>query len=416
MEEPSKLMNRNFLLLWQGQSVSQIGNQIAIVVMLLWVKQATDSATLVGLIAMTSTLPVVLLGPIGGTFADRYSRRHIIIYSDAISGIIILSLAGLIILNPNGINLILLWLFTVSSLIAIVGSFFRPAITAAIPDLVPKNQIARANSLNEASVQIATLIGYSLGGILFQTLGIAVVFLFNGLTYIFSAISESFIIIPQKLSPKTSWKQALLSFRLDTIAGFKYVWHNAGMRTLFLTAASLNVFAVPIFVLLPFYVEDFLDVSATWYGFLMAGFGVGSLIGYLLVSLTSLSGRRRSTAMVFLVFGNSIARIALGIVQSPLVAFALMFSMGMAIAVITVLAVSILQLATCKNMRGRVFGLLGTLSNALTPLAMGFSGLIADWSGQNISLIYIICGSLSFLVAISLLINQELHSFLAYKE
>ncbi len=416
MEKPSKLMNRNFLLLWQGQSISQIGNQVAIVVMLLWVKQVTDSATLVGLIAMTSTLPSVFLGPIGGTFADRYSRRHIIIYSDAISGMIILSLAGLIFLHPNGINLILLWLFAVSSLIAIVGSFFRPAIAAAIPDLVPKNQIARATSFNEASAQIATLIGYSLGGVLFQTLGIGIVFLFNGLTYVFSAISESFIVIPQKLSTNISWKQAILGFRLDTIAGFNYVWQNAGIRILFFAAASLNFFAIPIFVLLPFYVEDILGVKATWYGFLMAGFGVGSLVGYLVVNLTSFSGQKRSTTMILLIFGNSIVRIALGLVQSPLIALALMFSMGGAIAIITVLAISILQLSTHQNMRGRVFGLLGTLSNALTPLAMGLSGLIADWSGQNISIIYVACGSLSLLVAISLLLNRELHSFLAYKE
>ena len=87
MEKPSRLLNRNFFLLWQGQLVSQTGNQVAIVAMLFWIEQTTDSASLVGLIMMVSALPSVLLGPIGGTFADHYSRRAIIVYSDLFSGL-----------------------------------------------------------------------------------------------------------------------------------------------------------------------------------------------------------------------------------------------------------------------------------------------------------------------------------------
>ena len=179
--------------------MSQIGNQLAIVGMLFWIKQATESATLVGMILMVSVLPSVLLGPLGGTIADRYPRRTIIIYSDILNGVAVLTLAIFALLSPSANSLIIVGLFIVSSFVALVGSFFRPAVTASIPDLVPKSQVAKANSLNEASVQISTFIGFGLGGVLFQILGGPILFLINGLTYFFSAISESFITIPQSL-------------------------------------------------------------------------------------------------------------------------------------------------------------------------------------------------------------------------
>jgi DHA3 family macrolide efflux protein-like MFS transporter len=71
----SKLLSRDFCLLWQGQLISQMGSQVFGVTALLWLKQTTESATLVGLTMMMLTLPGVLLGPIGGVLADRYSRQ-----------------------------------------------------------------------------------------------------------------------------------------------------------------------------------------------------------------------------------------------------------------------------------------------------------------------------------------------------
>jgi len=131
----SKLMNRNFFLLWQGQLVSQIGTSVFNIAMVFWIKQATGSATLMGTIAMVSALPGVILGPIGGTFADRHSRRTIIIFCDIVNGLFILSFAGLMLLCPEGLEIILIWLFIVSALCGVAGSFFRPAISSSIQNI-----------------------------------------------------------------------------------------------------------------------------------------------------------------------------------------------------------------------------------------------------------------------------------------
>src|SRR5436853_7117302 len=96
-----KLMNRNFFLLWQGQFISQVGNQVYAVAMVFWITQTLNSASMLGLLLMLSTLPAVLLGPFAGTLADRKSRRSIIIVSDLICGMVVIALAVLAFVTPG---------------------------------------------------------------------------------------------------------------------------------------------------------------------------------------------------------------------------------------------------------------------------------------------------------------------------
>jgi MFS family permease len=157
--KPTKLWNRNFFLLWQGQFVSQLGNQAFSIAMIFWIKHQTGSASLMGLLMMLIHLPVVILGPVAGTIADSYSRRTIIIACDVLAGIPVLILALLLFFAPHQTSLILVLMLIVGLLLGAVRTFFNPAITAAIPDIVPKEKIAAANSLNQSSVQISTIIG-----------------------------------------------------------------------------------------------------------------------------------------------------------------------------------------------------------------------------------------------------------------
>ena len=162
LKEPARLWNRNFLLLWQGQLVSQIGQRYFNVGMLFYIKQATESASLMGAMMLFSTLPGVLLGPMGGTFADLFSRKKIIVYSDLIQGILVFSLAALmffliwatgltttdpqgsfslfsfVYLTPHATAINITWMFIVATLGAIIFAFFTPAMSAAIPDLCPR--------------------------------------------------------------------------------------------------------------------------------------------------------------------------------------------------------------------------------------------------------------------------------------
>ncbi|MEE9168445.1 MAG: MFS transporter [bacterium] len=416
-EAPTKLFNKNFFLLWQGQLVSQLGSHAFNIAVMFWIKHETGSATLMGTLMMAAMLPAIIIAPIGGTIADRYSRRKIIIIGDTVNGVVVLFLAGILFLFQDSINPVLVLLYFVSATVAGVGSFFRPAMAAAIPDIVPKEKVAAANSLNQSSMQISMFIGQGLGGVLFRLLGAPALFLIDGLTYLFSALSEPFITIPQEIPERTSrWKEKFSEFKKDTLEGLHYVWKRRGMRDLFIAAAFINFFGMPFIVLMPFYVEDFLKALPDWYGYLLAAFGAGSLLGYLAAGAVRFPAKSKSKLLIICPVCSGIGFGALGIITVPVVALIVIFITGVLNGFFNINVVTILQISTPGEIRGRIFGLMNTLAMGLTPISMGLSGVVADLTGQNIPAIYVVCGLVVVLLVIVLSMSREFREFLAFEQ
>ena len=111
---PGRLWNRSFTLLWLGQKISQLGNPAFNIGAMLWMKDATGSASLMGLLMTASMVPALLLSPFGGTFADRHSRVRIMIWSDLISGIALGVFAAALWLWPHDTALMIPLLFAVA--------------------------------------------------------------------------------------------------------------------------------------------------------------------------------------------------------------------------------------------------------------------------------------------------------------
>ena len=408
-----KLFNRNFFLLWQGQFVSQLGSQAYAIAMMFWIKHQTGSASLMGLLMTASMLPFVVFGPIAGTVADSYSRRRIIIFSDVFSGIPVLILAGLVVFLPSATSIIIVWLFITAFSLGIIRSFFMPAIAAAIPDIVPQEKVSAANSLNQSSNQVSMLVGQALGGYLFVVLGAPLLFLIDGVTYLFSAFSESFIRIPQKIPEKKDiFREKLIQFKADTIEGFRYVFRNAGLRALFLTGAFINFFSIPVIVLMPFYVEDFLHVTPAWYGYILAAFGFGSLLGYATAGIMKLSGHTRTKAVIIVLVLMASCLPVFSIITKALYALLLMMALGIFNGFLNINIITILQVGVPSEMRGRMFGLLTTLTSGLTPISMGLAGIVADLINQNIPLMYAFCGGITLLLSILVSFSKNFRIFL----
>jgi len=409
-------MNRNFVLLWQGQFVSQLGSQAFMIAMMFWLKHATGSATVMGVVMMASMIPMVVLSPIGGAVADRVSRRRVIIACDLASGVSVLSLAAVMFARPDATSLLIAWLLAVAVVGGIVRAFFMPAIKAAIPSIVPEERIAAANSLNEGSTEVSTLIGQGVGGVLFRVLGAPVLFLIDGVTYLVSAVSETFITIPQALpEQREPWRGVARAVRCELREGLSFVWTHRGMRNLMVAAAVMNFFAMPYFVLLPFYVEDSLRLTPDWYGYLLAAFGGGGIIGYSLAGAARLSGRARGTAMLFALIGVSACMAALGVARAAWHALTLMAFAGLLNGFFHVNTVTLLQKGTPEELRGRVFGVLHTLVLGLAPLAMGLAGVAADALDQNVRLLFEVCGGVLLVTAGAAAASRELRAFLAHE-
>ncbi len=409
----NKLFNRNFFLLWQGQTVSQIGSQIFSIALMFWIKHETGSASLMGLVMTAAMLPSVLIGPIAGTISDTLSRKKIIVVADLINGMNVLILAGIIYFSWLSLDNTIIAIFIFSILNGISIAVFNPAVTASIPDIVPEEKLQAANSLQQTSYQLSMFIGQAAGGILFLLFGAPLLFLFDGISYLFSAFSESFITIPQKVSKKhDSLKDKYEQFKADTIEGVKYVWNDKGILYIFLSFGVMTFFIMPFIVLLPFFVEDTLGLQADWYGYIFGGFGIGSIIGYGLSSLINPKGKFRTVSILvsLVMFGVGLA--VFGLVTSGPLAILVMFLTGVFDGYFTVNIMTVLQMSVPSEIRGRVFALLHSISGGTAPLAMGLAGVAADLLDKNIPLIFIICGVFTLITCFVSSLSRHYRNFL----
>ncbi|MDH3197763.1 MAG: MFS transporter [Candidatus Krumholzibacteria bacterium] len=413
MSPHDRLWNKDFFLLWQGQFVSQLGTQAFTIAMMYWLMRATGSATLMGTTMMASMLPAVLLGPVGGAVADRFSRRAIIIACDVVSGVGVLSLAGLMFLAPERTGLIAAWLVCISVGGGVVRAFFAPAITAAVPSIVPEARVAAANAVNEGSTHISTIVGQGLGGILFRVLGAPLLLLFDGLTYLFSAVSECFIDIPQALPERArGWRQTLSASLADLREGIAHVRARRGLMHLMVAAAAINFFGVPFMVLLPFYVEEGLAKGPEWFGFLLAASGAGSLLGYSVAGSVRLGRRARTAAMLACLFGVALSLGLLGVIVRPFAALGLIAAAGATSGFFNIHTITLLQTTTPEAMRGRVFGVLHTLVMGLTPVSLALTGVVADLAHHDAPLLLTACGAVLVVVTAAASLDGTLRGFL----
>jgi DHA3 family macrolide efflux protein-like MFS transporter len=416
MTRPTKLFNKNFVLLWQGQLVSLLGVQAYNIAMMFWLKHQTGSATLMGLVMMVSQIPGVLLGPISGVFVDRYSRWRIIVGSDLIRGVVTITLASLVFLCPDEHKIIIVALFTVGIISSTIGAFFNPGITAVIPELVPTDKLVTANSMHAFSYQASNTVGMGIGGVLFRIMGASTLFFIDGITYIFSAISEMFIKIPQHFpDEKTDAKSTLNRLLDDVKEGFLFIWKNKGMRDLFFTFTLISFFLVPGMVLTPFFVEDYLMATSDWYGFITGGIGLGSIIGFGIAGGVKASGPVRSKMNVTAIVLFNLFLTLFGFIRAKELAVANMFMGGMMMGFFQVNVLTILQQTTPDWIRGRVFAVLTTITGALAPIAMGLTGVIADVLNQNVPLVLIAGGVLSFFSCVILTFSRAFREYMAYE-
>jgi MFS family permease len=404
-------MNRKFFLLIQGQFVSKVGTQVALTATMFLLKQATGSATLVAALMAVCALPFIVLGPFGGTIADRYSRIGILIFCDCLSGVLLLSLSAITATGDRPLAVVITSIFVVNLLVAASNAFFVPAVNAAIPDILEERRVAQGMSWSQVAATVATFAGQGLGGVLLARGGASFLFFLDGASYLFTAGAESFIRLPpRKRAPAQPWRKTLSDFWSETREGIRYVQERPGMKRMFFAAVPLNVSLIPFFVLLPFYTTDLLHRDASWYGYLLAAFTLGTMAGF---GIGLFGGMRRPGVQLSRgVVLNALLSIALGWVTNAWIALLLLFGLGFLVGVISMTAMNAFQTMTAAAMRGRVFGLLTTITQGLSPVAMCAAGIIADSTHDNVRLVYTACGAINLAVAIRICRDRVLRDFL----
>lgn len=409
-----RLLNRDFLLLWQGQTVSAVGTSLFQIALLYWLMEETGSATVMGLVSMLGALPGVILGPFGGAIADRYSRKALIVWGDIILGVAMLSLAIPFYFLELTLDVQIAWVVGVAMLSGMVGAFFRPAVMASIPSLVPLHRLNAANAMNSVSMTASMAMGQAAGGILYRLLGAHTIFLINGLTYLLSALSEAFIRIPQvRPAAVSSMRELARAFLGDIVTGLKYVWHREGLRNMMVAFMVLNLVTAPLGVLMPILLDKWLQLPSDWFGYFMAAMGLGNLVGMACAGMLHIDGKKRFLLSMLALYAMSGVNLVFGLVDDPLVLVAANFTAGIFLGVMMVTFTTLMQFSTPDELRGRVSSVMMTVMMGSVPLAMGMADVLADAVDQNIPLLFICAGVLAAVVVTSMALNKPFRDFLS---
>lgn len=218
-----QLWNRNFILIVQGQLISVFGDNIYEIALSFWILAITGSTAIMAATMAVTVVPRILISPFAGTFIDRHDRRNIMILTDAIRGISILFIGIAAVLE-----FIQIWMIIVIGIIVgICGCFFSPAINSAIPDIVSKSKLIKANSILSLANTANYMVGNAVGGFIVQILGAPIIFIINGVSFIFSAVAEFFVKIPQVEEISKN-----VDFLDDMKAGIDFIKNSVGLRNI----------------------------------------------------------------------------------------------------------------------------------------------------------------------------------------
>ncbi|HOY68254.1 MAG TPA: MFS transporter [Candidatus Ozemobacteraceae bacterium] len=371
----------NFGLLWLAQLVSFIGEGIMQTAMIWWVITKTGSGTTVGFILSVSFLPAVLIGPFAGTLADRLPAKLLLIGADLFRACLVGGVAVMAWHQSLSIPLLL----GMCGMLAAAGVFHSPTTLTVIPRVVPAERIDEAMALHTIVRDISKLAGPALGGAIIARWSVAEAFAAHAACLVVSSVCVAIMgMAPRETSGEHESVVSQLS------AGLRYVREHRVLRDILIGFGSLNLFAVPIVVLLPLSIKRTFGLDAFELGVSEGVLAFGSVVtglafvrlfaavptSRLLVRTLGVSG----LLFVFFAFNTYFALYLIGL-----------FLLGGCFTAVNVAVLTLFQRTVAPEMKGRFFALVEVLSFALIPIAMAGAGALSDT--LHLASVYQICAA-----------------------
>lgn len=261
------LKERNFRLLFIGQTASQIGTGMAPVAIAFAVL-AHGTATDVGYVLAAETTPLVILLLIGGVVGDRMNRRKLMLQSDALRTLAECTLGLWVVLGHPP-----LWGFmSLAALMGIGQAFFNPALTAIVPQMLSSESLQQGNALNGISASSGRMIGPAIAGVIVATSGPGWAILIDGITYLLSVVSLAAI--------RIDWIAVEVSDSFVTLLrqGWREFWSRSWLWAIVLQSSLVNALFASFLVLGPVVAKQSLGGAPAW-GAILAAEGAGAIVG-----------------------------------------------------------------------------------------------------------------------------------------
>jgi MFS transporter, DHA3 family, macrolide efflux protein len=398
---------RSFLVLWFGQTVSQLGSAMTRFALIIWIWETTGEATPLALVTFFSTVPGVLANLIAGQVVDRFNRKTIIMVSDLGAG---LSTVLLLLLLSGG-QLQLWHLYLTGALAGIFGTFQSLAFFSSVTLLVDKSDYARANSLMGLSGYIAMIGAPLFGGLLLSVIDLPGIMLIDIVTFLFAVGTVALMSIPQPDKPQRQTDERK-SFWSDTAFGFRYIFARPGLTGLLMVLFAFGSAEAIGYPLLSPMILARTDGDEAVLGTVQAVMGIGGILGGIWISAWGGPKRKIHGLLIGVILTGLLGDALLGLGQS----LPVWLMAGFCVEFFIPLAISsnnaIWQTVVAPEVQGRVFAARGLMLGFSEPIAILASGVLADRvfepfmqlrgaaEGEGIALLLVISGVLVALVGI----------------
>ena len=377
--QKSALFTRDFTLVVIGQIISLFGNAIVHFALPLYLLRETGSIALFGAVNACSFLPMILMGPIGGTAADRVNKRNIMVGLDFLTA----GLTVCYILLWGKAPLVPLVVVTLMLLYAISGAY-QPAVQASLPLLLAPERLTQGNAVINMVATLANLLGPALGGVIFGLWGLGPILTIGGVCFFCSAVMEIFIHIPYEKRPRSAG--VLATVGRDLGESWRYISRERPVflsATLVLSAFNLILSAVMI-VGIPAIVAQVLNMSDAYMGLTQAAMGLGGLRGGLLAGIVGTRLKPRHGSACLLTCAGVAGMMGLAVLpglpaQASYWLITLMSMLAMVAAMLfTVVMLTLIQAQVPSQLLGKVIACIQAVANCASPLGQAAYGVLFD--------------------------------------
>ena len=367
----TKLWNKDYILMLQGNAVSAIGDVLYSVAIGYWVYEKTGSSTLMGIMSSISMFMVMFVSPFSGSIVDKCSRKAIIVGMDALRGLIMLIVGALAFTDKLSVPIVLAAAFLASA----CSVFFSPAVSTLMLDIIPHDDMVRGQSVHSGITSFINLVGKALSGALVAFLGVPLIIVINGISYLFSAATEVFIHVPKTVQQGA--KVTVSGILRDFGLAIREIFGNRFLQLFVPCALILNLLgAGPMTLMLPFCLEKGFTVDM--YGYLMSVETAASLICVSLLGIIKLKPKARYYMMAagFLI---SIPIYILAYLSRHYILMCVLFFLGAFTNCMgnAVFNASLMQALPEEN-RGAIIGFVSAASTGGCALSAVIFGVLGD--------------------------------------
>ena len=366
-----KLWNKDFVLLLQGNAVSTIGDLMYSVAIGYWVYERTGSSGLMGIMSAISMLVTMLLSPFGGSIVDKCNRKWVLVGTDIMQGMIMLGIGLLAYLDKLNVPGVL-----IAAFLAALGSvFYSPAANTLMIDIIPHDDMVRGQSIFSGSNALINMVGTAFSGVMVAFFGVPLIVIINGLSNLYSAVSELFIHVPRTVQQGA--QVSAKSILRDSKEAVRMIFSDKCLQLFVPCALLLNLLgAGPLTLVLPFCMEKGFTVDM--YGYLMAIWTAASLICVLVLGVVKLNPKTRFWVLA-VGFTSSVLFFGLTYITKQFVPLCIMaFLASFANCAGNTIFNASLMLALPEENRGAILGFFQSASIGGTALSAVIYGALGD--------------------------------------